>query len=193
MARNTSEEYHLEAKLDRRVARTRRMLADALMTLILERGYEDITIQQITERADLRRATFYLHYTTKEELLLAALEETFNALAQQLEPLMQGDSLGGKTQLATYEVIFNHVDEHRDLYRIVLSVAPVARRIRVYLANHVLTGLKPDGDVPAEVMANYIAGAELALIMWWLEQDTPYTAGQMAAMTQRLVLKGTNP
>jgi AcrR family transcriptional regulator len=184
----------MEPKLDRRVVRTRRMLADALIELILERSYEAITIQDITERADLRRATFYLHYGTKEELLLAALEETFNALAQQLEPMMHGDSLGGKTNLATFEVVFKHVEENRDLYCAIVGVAPIARHIRAYLASYVLKGLsalKPgEIGIPADVLANYMAGAELALITWWLEQDAPYTAEQMAAMTQQLVLTG---
>jgi len=181
----------MEHKLDRRVVRTRRMLRDALIELVLERGYDPITIQDITERADLRRATFYLHYRDKEELLLAALEETFGELARQLEPIMQGDALGGKTQLATFEVMFKHVQENRDLYCIVLGVAPIARHIHEYLASYVLKGLESvQSDVPAEVLANYIAGAELALIIWWLKQDSPYTAAQMAAMAHQLVLNG---
>lgn len=187
----------MEKKLDRRVIRTRRMLHDALIELIRERGYDAITIQDITERADLRRATFYLHYHDKEALLLAALEETFDELAQQIEPVMQGDALGGKTQLAVFLVTFKHVENNRDLYRIILGgqgAAPITRRIREYLAGHVLGGLsvlKPEKiGVPPEVLANYIAAAELGLITWWLEHGSLYTTEQMAAMAHRLVLNG---
>jgi AcrR family transcriptional regulator len=185
----------MEAKLDRRKVRTRRMLSDALIQLILEKGYEGVTIQDITDRADLRRATFYLHYRDKEELLLSALAETFDALVQQIEPLMKADALGGKMQLETFLVTFKHVEENHNLYRIILGgqgAAPIARRIRDYLAGHIqqgLTSLKPE-DVPLEVLANYIAGAELALISWWLEQGRPYPAEHMAVMAQRLVLNG---
>ena len=52
-------------KLDRRVRRTRRLLAEALVALIIEKEYETISITDITERADLNRATFYLHYGSK--------------------------------------------------------------------------------------------------------------------------------
>lgn len=185
----------MEAKLDRRKVRTRRMLREALIQLILEKGYEAVTIQDITDRADLRRATFYLHYRDREELLLSALAETFDELVQQIEPLMKGDALGGKTQLETFLVTFKHVEENHDLYRIILGgqgAAPIARRIRDYLADHIqqgLSSLKPEG-VPLEVLANYIAGTELALITWWLEHHRPYPAEQMAVMAQRLVLNG---
>jgi AcrR family transcriptional regulator len=143
----------------------------------------------------LRRATFYLHYRDKEELLLSALADTFDALTQQIEPLMKDDAVGGKTQLETFLVVFRHVEENRDLYRIILGgqgAAPIARRIREYLADHVqqgLSSLKTEG-VPLEVLANYIAGTELALITWWLEHERPYSAEQMAVMAQRLVLNG---
>jgi AcrR family transcriptional regulator len=185
----------MEAKPDRRKVRTRRMLREALIQLVLENGYEAVTIQDITDRADLRRATFYLHYRDKEELLLSALAETFDALTEQIEPLMKDDAVGGKTQLETFLVVFRHVEENRDLYRIILGgqgAAPIARRIREYLADHVqqgLSSLKTEG-VPLEVLANYIAGTELALITWWLEHERPYSAEQMAVMAQRLVLNG---
>jgi AcrR family transcriptional regulator len=187
----------VEVKLDRRKVRTRKMLRDALLELVLEKGYEAVTIMDITERADLRRATFYLHYKDKEELLLSALAETFDQLAQQIEPLTKADSLAGKTRLETFLVTFKHVEQNSDLYRIILGgqgSAPIARRIRQYLAGHIQNGLSELNPnqvaVPVEVLANYIAGVELALITWWLEQDRPYSAEQMAEMAQRLVLKG---
>lgn len=184
----------LEKKPDRRVQRTRGMLRDALIELILEKGYEAVTIQDITERADLRRATFYLHYRDKEELLLASLEAVFDTLARDLEPGLQRDGLAGKTQLTTFVATFKHVEENRDLYRVILGgqgAAPIARRIRDYLANHIRQGLAIAAPViPADVLAYFIAGTELTLITWWLENDAPYPAEQMAEMTHQLVLSG---
>jgi AcrR family transcriptional regulator len=184
----------MEKKLDRRVQRTRRMLRDALIEVILEKGYEAVTVQDITERADLRRATFYLHYRDKEELLLTALEETFEELVKQIESVMQSDGLAGKTQLEPYLVTFKHVEANQDLYRSILcgqGAAVIAQRIRDYLANHVHNGLALDAmTVPSDVLANYIAGTELALITWWLEHNRPYSAEHMARMTHRLILNG---
>ena len=183
--------------LDRRVVRTRQMLREALISLILERGYDKLTVNDITIRADLRRATFYLHYDDKEDLLLATLQETFDDLVRQLEPVASSDGLSGKTDISTYEVIFQHVAENSRLYRAILggqAGAAIARRIRAYLAQHVLRGLRPvasdDLLVPANVLANYIAGAEVALIQWWLESDMPYSAQAMAGMAQQMLLHG---
>ncbi len=186
-----------EVKLDRRQQRTRRMLRDALISLIVERGFDSLTIQDITDRADLRRATFYLHYATKEELLMTVLRETFDELVQQMEPLRQADALGGKTQVETYAVMLRHVAENAHLYSVILGGqggAAIARSIREYLAGHVLyaLGRLPPADLklPPEVLANYIAGTELSLISWWLEAGQPYPPDAMAPMLQQLILHG---
>lgn len=184
-----------EKPLDRRVVRTRTMLRDALLELIDERGYDAINITDITERADLRRATFYLHYDDKDQLLLAALESTFDELVAGLEPIMRGDALGGKTNVETYRVMFAHIAAHHALYKAILTsgaAAVITRRIREYLAGHILRGLqiKLEAAVVPEVVAQYIAGAELALITWWLEQDMPHSVDEMARMAQALTLHG---
>jgi AcrR family transcriptional regulator len=72
-------------KPDRRVLRTRRQLQDALMALVLEKGYDAVTIEDITERADLGRTTFYLHYKDKDELLMQSLEAVYDDLVDQIQ------------------------------------------------------------------------------------------------------------
>lgn len=187
----------MDEKTDRRKQRTRRMLREALISLILERGYDALTIQDITERADLRRATFYLHYKDKDELLMTVLQETFDELIREIEPIMKGDVLAGKTQVEPFLVAFQHVGENSDLYRIILGGqggAAIAQRIRAYLAAVVTRSLRDAPahtlSLPADVIANYLAGAELSLISWWLESGQPYPAQEMAQMAHRLILRG---
>jgi len=191
------QEQAIDEKIDRRKLRTRRMLRDALLALIVERGYDDLSVQDITEKADLRRATFYLHYADKNELLEAVLREIFDELVKELEPLIQSDALGGKTQVETFAVMYRHLEANKMLYRIILGGhggAAVARSIRQYLAGHVMVALKqlPSTQVslPIDVLANYMAGAELSLMTWWLESGEAYSVEKMAAMTQQLILKG---
>ena len=62
------------AKMDRRAQRTRELLQKALIELISERGYDAITIQDIVDRANLGRTTFYLHYNSKDELFMSCHE-----------------------------------------------------------------------------------------------------------------------
>jgi AcrR family transcriptional regulator len=187
----------MEATIDRRKQRTRRMLRDALIGLILERGYDAVTIQDITERADLRRATFYLHYKDKDELLMTVLQETFDELVTEIGPAMQGDILGGKTQIEPFRMTFQHVADNANLYRIILGGqggAAIARRIQAFLAALVMNSLRAAPPqalrLPEDVIANFLAGAELSLIGWWLNSGQSYPVDDMARMAQQLILRG---
>src|SRR5512133_4407009 len=76
-----------EKALDRRARRTRKQLKEALFALVLEKGYDGVTIEDITERADLGRTTFYLHYRDKEELLLESIDSISEELMEQIAPV----------------------------------------------------------------------------------------------------------
>src|SRR5690554_1736020 len=80
----------MNEKVDRRVRRTRRQLCEAMLALLVERDYDTITVQEITERADLNRATFYHHFNHKDELLTAALEARFDELVASFGELPMG-------------------------------------------------------------------------------------------------------
>jgi len=184
--------------VDRRVQRTRQLLRDAMMELILEQGYDAVTVQDITDRANLGRATFYLHYKDKEELLVKSLEAVFEDLVQQMPALTTGQwPLSDAGPIA---VAFKHIAENADLYRIILSRqggTTIPRRIRSYIASYVHVFIeahlaKTDAQplVSVDVLANYIAGSLLALVTWWLESDMPYPAEEMVVMYHRMVVLG---
>lgn len=184
-----------QTKLDRRVVRTRQLLRDALMELILEKGYDDVTVQDITDRANLGRATFYLHYKGgKEELLLHNLEEIYDDLVARLKPLKR-EGLRS-SQHRPSQVAFEHAAEHHDLYLVLLhsqAAATIAQRIREYLAGVIQQDLEvwaTDSPVPLSVIANYMAGSLVALITWWLEHDMPYAPEYMSDIFSRLTLPG---
>src|SRR6202012_5392571 len=71
--------------MDRRVRRTRDLLHRALLDLIAEKGYPHITVQDILDRADVGRSTFYTHYRDKEDLLRSGIAD-FNAAAEGRSP-----------------------------------------------------------------------------------------------------------
>jgi len=183
-------------KLDRRVMRTRQLLQSALMALILEKGYDAVTVLEITERANLGRATFYLHYPGgKDELLTKSLEEIFDELVGRIEPRTQEQVLSGINPPSL--IAFQHAAENRDLYRVILSgqgAGPVARRIREYLADVIQSQLTEwadkNKDAPFEIVAHYMAGALITLIAWWLENDMPHSAEYMSQIFFRLTSQG---
>src|SRR5829696_3413646 len=126
-------------KLDPRVIRTRQQLREALVALILEHGYDEISIQAITDQAGLRRATFYLHYRDKDELLLSMLRDTLDDLMHQMAALSP-KAFTPDTQRVEDELVFRHVQEHADLYRAILSgqgTAEITRGIRDFVAGRI--------------------------------------------------------
>lgn len=186
-------------KLDRRVRRTRRHLRDALIQLILEQGYDSITIQELTDTADLSRATFYLHYKDKDELLAISLEEMFDELLGSVKELM----LRGKPEIEDSNTpslpVFQHVAEYADLYRSLLGdqgVSSVINRTLTYIARiaeeqyRILIGDGNEDDllIPIEVASRHLAGALFAMVSWWLENDMPHTPEEMAQMFHRLTV-----
>ncbi|MCA9969251.1 MAG: TetR/AcrR family transcriptional regulator [Anaerolineales bacterium] len=187
-------------KLDRRVRRTRRQLSEALLALIVSRDYDSLTIQDITDTADLNRATFYLHYGSKEELLVAALEARFDELVAgfaaqpQTEPPWRDDT--------PEQLVFAHVAEYAPLYKVLLSergMGYVVQRIIGYIAAHVRQEIEASPwrqaapAVPPEIIAQHAAGSLFALVSWWVQHDMPYPAAEMAALANRLCFMGALP
>lgn len=189
----------MQKRPDRRKPRTRRLLRDALISLILEKGYDAVTVQDITDRANLGRATLYLHFKQgKDELLMTSLREMFDDLKSRIAPPSPNTALG---DAALRIIPFQHAFENRDLYRVTLlsqqGTAAIVNGIREYLAGSlreridVAVGEQPP-LVPLDIVANYLAGAMIAMISWWLKQDKKYTPEQMADMFRQLSMPTIN-
>lgn len=185
-------------KTDRRVRRTRRLLHQALKDLVLEKNYETITVQDITDRADLSRATFYLHYKDKDELLAHSLEEMFDELVDQLkDPADLHDLwIDGESPAL---IAFRHVQEHHQMYKALLGergVSYVITREINYLAQIAfqrITAILPQGyesPVPLEILSQHIAGSLYTIIVWWLENDMPHSPEYMARTLHNLSIPG---
>lgn len=196
---------------DRRVERTRAALKQALAELIEEKGYDQVTVEEITERANLGRATFYLHYHDKEDLLL---EDVINLVDQMVAETTgmpwlrwRADSTGGlpgPDRPPPMVLVFQHVAENARLYRIILrgqGMQAIGERLRGIIIQAIKEvglarsqdgslGCDPKPQVPLDVIANYYAGSVMGLVTWWLENDTPYTPEQMAGYFQQLFFPG---
>lgn len=196
-------------RLDRRVARTRRALRLALLELIDEKRFDDITVEEIAARADVGRATFYLHYKDKEDLLLAEITEMvatrLNALSNI--PLAawrayQDASRPDAPPLPALVEVFRHIQRHSNLYRLVLRGEGAPRltsRVGEIIAVGVydlLTRRLESGDekvqlvVPVEFLASYFSGALLGSAAWWLESGLLRTPEEMTRDFQRMFFPG---
>jgi AcrR family transcriptional regulator len=191
-----------DLKIDRRVLRTRLALREALLSLMGEKDYDRITVEEITERANLGRATFYLHYKDREDLLLEEFADLIDELIQQLSHLSilewQQQSLPQRPVL----LVFQHVAENEKMYRLILAgegrfqATERLRTIIVDAANELLHS-KPEleemlarNKLPVHFLANYLSGALVASICWWLEEYRSYEAEEMAGLFQRMLMPG---
>ena len=198
-----------DRRTDRRIQRTRRMLKEALFSLILEKGYDGVTVEDITQKADLGRTTFYLHYRDKEDLLLRSIDAIADDLLGQISRtnLLVSDAGTIPTfhemrQMNPVLLVFQHAGENASLYQIILrggSATPAAGRFREIISTAAMTffgtnlkqltpGLRP--EVPLDVLANYFAGSLLSLVTWWLENGMPYPPEQMASIFRQLFFEG---
>ena len=177
-------------KLDPRVIRTRQMLREALVSLIEEKGFDALTVQDITDRAALNRATFYLHYQDKQELLVKSLHDAIDELMCDI-----GASTDEQGQLVfdgsarSVKATFEHVAQHAQFYRVMLSAEGVAsfiagvRDYMVEITLKWLNALQPDprrSQVPLEIVANSLSWSLLGVLIWWLEHDMPHSPEYMA-------------
>ncbi len=180
-------------RLDRRVQRTRKLLRVAMMELILEEGYDSISIQDITDKANLGRATFYLHFRDKDDLLLDVMDQMMSDFIEQVPQLSENQWRLEDTK--TIEKLFDFAADHYDLYRIMIMGSggiTASRQLQQRIAEDIESSIRSEIDetgvdpqVPPHFLANHFAGSLLATIYWWLENDLPYNVEQMAEMFQK--------
>lgn len=182
--------------VDPRVIRTRKLLRDSLIELISERGYDAITVKDITERATLNRATFYLHYQDKEDLLERGFEQIWDELTAE-NPFPQAP--GGRLSLdATRETVlrdFRHLARYAAFYRVMIGghgVSTFVRRMQDYVYRSTQQRLRPfaarrpRAEPPLDIVLQFMASAYVGLMQWWLEHDMPTTPDEMADIVVRL-------
>lgn len=180
-------------KTDRRIRRTRRLLGEALIELLQSRSFDALTIRDITDTADIGYATFFRHYSGKEELL----SEQLALIIRDLES-RAGDR-GEEYFRREGTRFFEYIGENELLFRGFLGrhAGSEVRRtlkdtlsniIRPYVERHI-KGVEL--RVPVEIAINHIAAAALELAAWWLENNQPYLPNDMGVYYERLVIQAT--
>jgi AcrR family transcriptional regulator len=183
---------------DRRVRKTRRQLHGALVELISELPYADVTIDMITERADVARATFYAHFDDKGALLESVADELIAELSAELVPRVSAGTkrLRGEGVITLY----SRAAANRDVYLALLGGAGDGRALhRVYeiftagVADVFVSRFQNSVAacrVPLPVIVRGWVGAHLSMLTWWLESGSEFTPEQMALMELQLDVYG---
>ena len=176
-------------KIDRRIKRTKRQLRDALISLTLEKGFNSVTIRDITDRADVGYTTFFRHYPDKESLLADVLDSMGNEF---VEMLMPHSLLTAPEKMGT--LLFEYVRENANLCRVLLDSTDTMVLLRsvqefaVEETRELFTG-SLDGQVPFNLAANHMITSLVMLIRWWLENEMPYSPDRMGKITSQLIIR----
>src|SRR5512146_2463362 len=172
-----SEGGRMKRKVDRRVQRTQQLLEQALLALIKEKAFESISVQEIIDRANVGRATFYEHYDNKEDLL----QSGFNGLEARLkerqrEALARGGDFDERLFAFSHELLA-HAHEHRDVFPAMVGkrggtvIQHVLRKLLVGLVQEDVKAAAPrdgTGLVPSEAIVQFLANGLFGLLVWWL-------------------------
>ncbi|SDL94944.1 DNA-binding transcriptional regulator, AcrR family [Nonomuraea maritima] len=173
---------------DRRVRRTRRLIQEALVALILEKGYDAVTVTDIIDRADVGRSTFYAHFTHKQEVLLSNLDEM-----AFLHPTPATDA----GRLFAFSLpMFEHVQEQERLVRALLGRhggGPVIARGEQMIAELVRGDLLAAGgrsSAALDLLVVCVVGAFMGLLRAWVNGETTATPTELDAAFRAAVEPG---
>jgi AcrR family transcriptional regulator len=175
-----------EGPSDARQVRSRSALTSALLELLEEKPFDQLTIREISQRAGTGYATFFRHYATKEALLSDVASEEIADLLARTIPVLH-DSSSFESTLA----LCRHVGEHRNLWVALLTggAAGILRDEFIRQARELpreFTEVK--SWLPADLGVVYGAGGTIDLLAWWLSQDEGYPPEQIAGILNRLII-----
>ena len=185
-----------EKRSDRRVERTRRLLDGALQALIVEKGFEAVSVQEILDKADVGRSTFYAHFADKEDLLTYGLGKLHGQLREQQQRSADTAPSATRRRFAFSRGVFAHTAEHRDLFALMVgrrSGAVVEQHFQRMLLDLVraelgATGTKTKGRAAAlEAISQHVTGGLVALVRWWVGGRPRFTVDEVDELFHRLV------
>jgi AcrR family transcriptional regulator len=183
-------------RFERRKQRTRRLLMQTAGELILEKGYDNVTIQDITERADVGRGTFYIHFEDKEHLVWEMLREHSEAVVMKTDAALEHESFPRREYLS-WLMFFEMAAETRDFSNAVMNGKGswfLYRQLVKYVTDLHESNLTEqrysvDLELPPAIVAHFVTGALLHVVNWWLETPNDYTPEQMADMFYEMIYR----
>ena len=183
---------------DRRIRRTQKLLGEALIDLALEKGYRNITIQEVTERADIGYRTYFRHYAGLDELLLAVADTRLDEIYAFLN--VPPAAAGLENPIRVFQEIgvnlFQHIQQNETEFRFLLLDANlrfVLEPVKKKACERAEESLRelPQNVISAALAANHIIASVFSLMRWWLENDMPHSPQKMGEIFTDLIVQPT--
>ncbi|SFB04143.1 transcriptional regulator, TetR family [Cohnella sp. OV330] len=176
-------------KVDRRIAKTQEALKKAVIELMTEKNFDDITIQEIADRADVNRGTIYLHYQDKFDLLDRLIESHLNEMGEMDEWACE---LEWKDALVPY---FEYFEKNYLFFSTMLASKGAPSSFRTRLLTSFMEGFKYEIDrdsgrntnLTDDVMLQYAGTAYVGIIEWWIKNGMPHPPRVMAEQVGTLL------
>lgn len=189
----TTQKKHI----DRRTQKTRKALSAALISLMNEKNYESIAVQEILDRADIGRSTFYTHYRDKNELLVDGLQGL-------REFLQEAQKSAASTSTHSYEKVigfslamFEHASEHKEVFFSLVGgqgwtiVSKNLEEIIVQLMKKEARPLykcKPDSAIPFDLFIDFLGATFMSVLTWWSHYKKPISPKEIDTLFRALVI-----
>jgi AcrR family transcriptional regulator len=182
--------------MDRRVARTRALLHDALSSLIREKGYDAVSVTEILERANIGRSTFYVHFADKDELLVSAIRDLLFSVQS---PRMPSSSKWHERILAFSLPVFEHVGRHLGSASTTIGTrgwAIVHEQLQTLLVDSIADDARREfkgrrkmtRHMSPDVLAQYVASTFVFVLNWWVAGRRVISPKEVDDLFRALVL-----
>ena len=178
-------------KVDRRVKKTRQALQETLIELILEKGYEAITVQDVLNRADVGRSTFYAHFYDLDDLLQSEFEVLQAEFEQHMSKHPEGTTIWDLSRL-----LFHHAQGYKRLYKVVVGKTSgqiIQSKFYRYVSTQIRIRLERDYGSPnnklltLDILEHHLTSSFIELLSLWFDKNPHYSAEEMAQIYQHLL------
>ncbi|MCW3790064.1 TetR/AcrR family transcriptional regulator [Paenibacillus sp. LS1] len=175
----------MHIKIDRRVVKTKQAIFQSFISLIAEKHFEDITINEIADRANINRGTVYFHYSDKYDLLNKCIEENLNKMISATTTTNANGETVDLIQSSFLPVI-RYFEEHHRFYASMLSnkgIPAFREQMLELVTTHIRININMDGDnshYNQEFITQFMASAFVGIIEWWIMNDMPQSSEDVA-------------
>lgn len=187
--------------MDLRVYRTQKLIKEAFISLIDRKGFESITIQDIADEALINRATFYLHYQDKFDLLEQISNTYLNELMDTIDisfHLKKGEVNVNRFKITLQKVLEN-IEKNKLFYQVMLGpngIPNFTNKVEKLLSDKFkvtfisVYGSLDQLEAPADLILSFISSAYIGVMKWWLNDGSTYSIDFMVQQLAVFITKG---
>ena len=188
-----------EKILDRRVQKTLQLLQNALVELIAEKEYDDITIQEILDRANVGRSTFYSHFENKDQLLRSLLSDLHTTFDEGIRQLAEEDKTWADNSTQIPFTVLDFVSQNYRLFKAMLvqqgsgaGSNPFHNYLLVLTREHFRLMIEHEKhDLRSlDLAIHFFSSAFIGVLAWWLEHNMPCSPQELGQAINQLMLPG---